>query len=60
MQHNPPPARQLTLGFLPQRVPGAPDWGALDRARRAEALAILARLIARASGLQDEEGTPHD
>ena len=60
MKHNPPLARQLHLGFLPQRVPGAADWGALDPARRAEALAILARLIARAAGLEDEEGTRDD
>ena len=49
-----PPPRQLQLEFRPARVPGAPDWERLDPARRARAVALLARLMRRVSGLQEE------
>lgn len=59
MQHRPPP-RQLTLGFLAQRVPGAADWERLDPARRARAVAILARMIRRASEARERRGARDD
>ena len=59
MKVQPPPARQLNLGFLPNRPPGTPDWGAFPPARQAEALEHLARLIAQAAR-PGQEDTSND
>ena len=47
MNPRPPPPRQLSLGLLPRRVPGGPEWESFGATRRSAALRRLAHLIAR-------------
>lgn len=52
---------QLTLGFLSSPTTQLPPWNELDPQARAEAVAILARLIANASPPPgDAEVRDHD